>query len=559
MKKERIEHFSLSLWVSGFCILFILVFFTNGYSQDIHSAVSEGDLEKVGSLLKENPLLVNKEDSNGRTPIFTAVARRNLEMVKFLIDNGALVRVGDSNLRAPIHFAGFNNDTNMMELLLEKGAVIDTRAIGAATPLIHSSLLNSHEMSRFLIEHGADINIQCNSLTTPLYFASLNNNLGYLDYLLDAGADVDTPDFLNRTPLYAAVRDGYKEIVKTLMDNGADFRIRDTHLNRSLLHLASIQGHREIAEILIHEGMDINEKDERGYMPLDYAKRYGHESMAEFLEKNGGKSSLTSMSASTENVENEEILQGDAIVIKLQNGSWGIRTNGHFLILGYSEIGNPPPEPSILNGYITGNEMKDMPWIYFDLGFHPPKALYALQGRTPIYSMQDRVKHLSFVLNDVFDRYYSGLDLVHPYFPKPGQSIDVEGMKVTVVQSYRNKKGYFIQCDDLSIFWLSGLSDDYITSKKDTEAIEFVKENFSDIDLLFLGTPEGIGPEKGNGIRESFVESMRLDPKAVFFMGKEPLERRILYQIKRRIQGPGNIYCAENPGDLFFFSKGEIK
>jgi hypothetical protein len=216
-------------------------------------------------------------------------------------------------------------------------------------------------------------------------------------------------------------------------------------------------------------------------------------------------------------------------------------------------------EPSILNGYITGNEMKDMPWIYFDLGFHPPKAFYALQGRTPIYSMQDRVKHLSFVLNDVFDRYYSGLDLVHPYFPKPGQSIDVEGMKVTVVQSYRNKKGYFIQCDDLSVFWLSGLSDDYITSKKDTEAIEFVKENFSDIDLLFLGTPEGIGPEKGNGIRESFVESMRLDPKAVFFMGKEPLERRILYQIKRRIQGPGNIYCAENPGDLFFFSKGEIK
>lgn len=84
-------------------------------------------------------------------------------------------------------------------------------------------------------------------------------------------------------------------------------------------------------------------------------------------------------------------------------------------------------------------------------------------------------------------------------------------------------------------------------------------ENFSDIDLLFLGTPEGIGPEKGNGIRESFIESMRLDPKVVFFMGKEPLERRILYQIRRRIQDPGNIYCAENPGDTFFFSQGEIR
>ncbi len=556
MKKKGIKHGDISLGVSGCCILFILIFLANGYSQDIHRAVSEGDLEKVGSLLKENPLLVNKEDANGRTPIFTAITRRNPEMVKFLIDNGALVRVGDSNLRAPIHFAGFNNDTNMIALLLENGAVIDTRAIGAATPLIHSSLFNSYEMSGFLIEHGADINIQCNSLTTPLYFASLNNSQEYLNYLLDAGADVDTPDFLNRTPLYVAVRDGYEEIVKKLIENKADFHIRDTHLNRSLLHLASIQGHREIAEVLIHEGMDINGKDERGYTPLDYAYRYGHDSIAEFLEKKGGKSNLISKMASAEKIQDQDVQPGDAIVIKLQNGSWGVRTNGHFLIFGYSEIGNPPPEPSILNGFITGNEMKNVPWIYFDLGSHPPKAFFALQGRTPIYSLQDRVKHLSFVLNDAFERYYSGLNLVHSYFPEPGQPIDIDSVKVTVVPSYRNKKGYFIQCDGLSVFWLSGLSDDYITAKKDIRAIEFVKENFFDIDLLFLGTPEGIGPEKGNGIRESFVESMSLNPKAVFFMGKEPLERRILYQIRRRIQDPGNIYCAENPGDTFFFSQG---
>ena len=559
MKKRRIKHGNISLGVSACCILFILVFLANGYPQDIHRAVSEGDLEKVESLLKENPLLVNKEDANGRTPIFTAIMQRNQEMVKFLIDNGALVRLGDRNLRAPIHFAGFNNDTNMIALLLENGAVIDTRAIGAATPLIHSSLFNSYKMSRFLIENGADINIQCNSLTTPLYFASLNNNLEYLDYLLDAGADVDTPDFLNRTPLYVAVRDGYEEIVKTLIDNGADFHIRDTHLNRSLLHLASIQGHSKIAELLIHDGLDINGKDERGYTPLDYANRYGHDSTAEFLEKNGGKSSLISNLASVEKIQDQDVQPGDAIVIKLQNGSWGIGTSGHFLVFGYSEIGNLPPEPSILNGYITGSEMKDVPWIYFDLGSHPPKAFFALQGRTPIYSMQDRVKHLSFVLNDAFEKYYSGLELVHSYFPKPGQPMDIDGMKVTVVESYRNKKGYFIQCDGMSFFWLSGLSDDYITSEKDSKAIEFVIENFSDVDLLFLGTPEGVGPEKGNGIRETFIESMRLNPKSVFFMGKEPLERRILYQIRRRIQDPGNIYCAENPGDTFLFSQGEIE
>ncbi|UCC41395.1 MAG: ankyrin repeat domain-containing protein, partial [Candidatus Aminicenantes bacterium] len=540
-------------------IFLILVFSTNGYSQDIHRIVSEGDLEKVKSLLMENPLLVNKEDSNGRTPIFTAIMRRNPEMVKLLIDMGGLVRVGDSNLRAPIHYAGYANDTRMVKLLLENGAVIDTRAIGAATPLIHSSLSNRYKLSRFLIEHGADINIQCNSLTTPLYFASLNNNLDYLNYLLDGGADLDTPDFLNRTPLYVAVRDGYLKIVKTLIEHGADFRFKDTYLNRSLLHLAAIRGHKEIAELLIHEGMDVNGKDARGCTPLDYANRYGHESTADFLERNGGKAEVFGNLILEENKPDQDVQKGEAIVIKLQNGSWGIRTQKRFLIFAYSEIGSAPLDKSIVNGYLTGDEMKDASWVYFDLSFHPPRAAFSLQSRTPIYSMQDRVEHLSFVLNDAFERNYSGLNLTHSYFPKPGQSLDVEGLKVTVVPSYQNKKGYFIECGDLAIFWLSGLSDDYIRSKKDTKAIEFVKEGFPDIDLLILGTPDGIGPEKGNGIREAYLESMGLNPKAVFFMGKESLERRVLYQIKRRIQNPGNIYCSENPGDRFSYTQRKIK
>ena len=258
MKKERIKHGDLLLSVSGkspqtyvkiiVCFFLILVFSIKGFSQDVHRAVFEGDLEKVKLLLKENPLLVNKEDSSGRTPIFTAIIRRNPEMVKLLIDKGALLRVGDSNLRAPIHFAGFMNDMNMIELLLENGAVIDTRAIGAATPLIHSSL-----------------------------------------------------------------------------------------------------------------------------------------------------------------------------------------------------------------------------------------------------------------------------------------------------------------------FWLAGLSDDYTCSKRDTKAVEFVRGNFPGVNLMFLGTPDGIGPEIGNGIRETYLESMGLNPDAVFFMGKEHLGRRILYQVKRRIQNPKNIYCAENPGDMFFYVQGEIR
>jgi len=557
MNVKKIKGDNNLIWTVFFFL--ILVFSTNVYSQDIHRVVSEGNIKKVESLLNDNPLLVNREDGRGRTPIFTAIIQRNPEMVKLLIDKGALVRVGDSNLRAPIHFAGFMNDMSMMALLLENGAVIDTRAIGAATPLIHSSLFDRYELSRFLIEHGADINIQCNSLTTPLYFAALNNNLEYLNYLLSAGADIDTPDFLSRTPLYVAVRDGYPEIVKKMIEYGADFRFKDIYLNRTLLHLAAIQGHIEIVEVLILEGMDVNGKDAGGRTPLDYANRYVHKKVVDLLKKKGGKASLFGNLTSKKEIINRDVKHGEAIIIKLQNGSWGIRTQKHFLIFAYSEIGNTPPEPSIVNGYLTGDDMEDAPWIYFDMSFHPPQADFSLQGRTPIYSMQDRVKRLSFILNDAFERSYSPLNLTHSYFPKPEASLDIDGLGVTVVQSYQNKRGYVIECDGLWLLWLSGLSDDYISTKKDTKAVEFVKERFPHIDLMFLGTPDGIGPERGNGIREAYIESTDLNPRAVFFMGKEPLERRILYQIERRIQDPKNIHCSENPGDTFFYSQGEIK
>lgn len=551
------------MWRKWTILLTAFFFFigicTRGFSQAIHRAVSEGDLEKVGSLLNESPLSVNEEDDRGRTPIFTAIMSRNPDMVKLLIKKGAMVRVGDSNLRAPIHYAGFMNDTGMVGLLLENGAVIDTRAIGAATPLIHSSLSNRFKLSRFLIEKGADINIQCNSLTTPLYFAALNNNLNYLTYLIGMGADLDTPDFLGRTPLYVAVRDGYLKITKTLIEHGADLRFMDAHLNRSLLHLAAIHGHKEIADTLIQKGLDVNRKDSGGNTPLDYANLYGHGSTADFLKKNGGQAEEHANLTSEANLLNKDIQAGEAIVIKLQNGSWGIRTQKRFLIFAYSEIGYPPLSKSIANGYLTGNELKDVSWVYFDLSFHPTRAAYSLQSGTPIYSLQKNVKQLSFVLNETFDRYYSGLNLAHSYFPTQGQTLEVEDLKVTVVPSYQNKKGYFIECDGLTVFWLSGLSDDYICSKKDANAIEFIKEQLPSIDILLLGTPDGIGPEKGNVIREAYLESVSLNPGAVFFMGKEPLERRILSQIKRRTQNQGNIFCSENPGDTFFYTQGEIK
>lgn len=522
------------------------------WCQDLHSAVRSGDLVAVESLLDDNPLLVNQLDGDGRTPLFSAILRQDHDMARLLIRRGAGVRVGDSNLRAPIHYAGFLNDTIMMGILLENGAVVDTRAIGAATPLIHSSLSDREALSRYLIRHGADFDVQCNSLTTPLYFAALNDNLSYLDALLGEGADPDVPDFLGRTPLQVAVRDGHLVIVERLLAEGVDPRGWQDHLSRGLLHLAAMRGRTEIAAVLLGEGMEVNALGARGWTPMDYADRYGHDSLARWLSERGGRKSGAAGDTGVVIDGPEEPNTGEAVVVKLQNGSWGIRTHSHFLILGYSEMGVLPPEPSLRNGHLTGSELSDLSWVSFDLTFQPPEASIALQGHTPLYALQDSVQDLTFVLNDAFASQYTPLGIRTALFPADGATLRLDGLSVTMIPSFMGQKGFLIQCDGLSLFWLGGLSHPYLSTVFDTGAVDTVRRIHGGVDLLFLGLPDGIGPERGNSAREAYLGALELSPRAVFFLGKEPLERRIRGQIQRRTEDVDRIHIADAPGEVFF-------
>lgn len=532
-------------------IILILLASVTTRAQDIFELIRSGDLIKVTDTIDANPKLINSVNSNGMTPLCFAIAMNNIEMVKMLLEEGSLVRIGDNNLRAPIHFANWNKNRSMIELLLANGAVIDTRAIGAATPLIHASLSNDFEMSQFLIEKGADIHIQCNSLTTPLYFAVMNNNPDYLNYLIAAGAEIDVPDFLDRTPLFIAVRDGNRIIVEQLFRNGADLFRKDKFLKRSLLHIASIEGHNDVVEFLIQHGLDINEPDGNGYSPLDYAMTYGHQSTAAILTQRGAQAyQPQTMEKAT---DRGDLKIGEAAVIKLQNGSWGIRTKNNFFILGYSEIGAEPEEKSLLNGYITPDLLRlNTKFVCIDHDFHPAGNPFSLNGFNPLLPISTETNNITFIFNFRNDRRYSQYAFKQAYFPKPGEKRTLDDLQVAVLQSFGNNLCYILEANGITIVWLTGISDNYLSFKRDNKVISELLERKIRPDILLLGSPAGIGPEIAHGIRESYFESSVLNPGSVFVFGHEPLERKVFYQVYRKLKSrPTHIYCADNPGDRF--------
>jgi ankyrin repeat protein len=552
---KRIGIILLTLWIASLC---------PGQEQDIFGLVQSGQLDKVEELLKASPLLVNATDRAGRTPLFVAVSAGNLNMVRLLVDKGALVRIGDNNLRTPIHFANWRGDKDLIDFLLQKGAVVDTRAIGAATPLIHSSLSDNFEMSCYLIERGADIEVQCNSLTTPLYFAVLNNNQEYFQYLVRLGADVDVPDFLDRTPLTVAVRDGNLILAEFLVKSGADLFRRDKHLSRSLLHLAAIEGHADVLDFLIQSGLKVDEKDLSGSTAFDYARRYSNFSAARLLEGKGAEEKSTLDKKAERRPSASSLKTGEAEIIKLQNGSWAVSTRSVFLIFGYSEIGAAPPEKSLTNGHMTSEVLAEIQAqgksiIYLDRDFHPARRPFSLEGYNPLYALQKTNEQISFILNPAYDRMYAGLDLKNAFFPRLNEKLAVGSLKCTVRPAYGNHSCMVLESDGLTIVWLTGISDNYLVRKRDAGIIDRLALDGVRPDILLLGSPTGIGPEIGNGIREAYLEARRLRPRAVFAFGHELLERRILGQIRRRIGEAADFHCAANPGDFFVLKEGDIQ
>ncbi len=521
-------------------------------AQEIFKAIFRSEIPRVTAILEAEPLLINARNNNGQTPLLFAVAVRNHEIAKFLLEKGSLVNCGDNHLRAPIHYANWNNDMKMIELLLEYGTVIDTRAIGGATPLIHSSLANQFAMSRFLIEKGADIHIQCNSLTTPLYFAVLNNNLEYLDYLIQAGAEIDVPDFLGRTPLRIAVRDGNREAAEKLLQHGANPFIRDAFLERSLLHLAAIAGHEEMIGFLLQKGLAINKKDKSERTPLDYAYRYGNRAAAKRLADHGARAGHSKDgSASTERGQ-VEAKPGAARVVKLQNGSWAVITKSSVLVLGYSEIGSAARDASLLNGHITAEIFaKNRNVFSIDPDYHPVKERYSLTGTNPLLAIPQAREQITFVFNSSNREKYGQYELKKVHFPEPGETLILDDLHLTVVPSYERNLCYLMEIEGLTMAWITGICDNYLAYKRDAALIKTLHENKVEPDILFLGSPAGIGPEIAHGIRETFLEASVLGAKAVFVFGHEALERKVFNQLKRKKADTTVFMTAANPGDSF--------
>jgi len=218
-------------------------------SQEFFGAITEGDADKVGEMLKANPELASARDEKGQSAVLTATYYRKHEVLAALLAAGPELNVFE---------AAATGQTGRVRALIQQ----DPALVHAFAP------------DGFF----------------PLALAVFFGHLETVEALLAAGAEVNvsTRETMKVTPLHSAATACQAAIARVLIAHGAKVDAEAGENGFRPLHGAAANGDLELVQLLLENGAEVNPKMTDGKTPLGLAVMRKQDAMAAFLRERGG-------------------------------------------------------------------------------------------------------------------------------------------------------------------------------------------------------------------------------------------------------------------------------
>lgn len=315
---------------------------SHGAYVDICTAASIGDLDRVRTLLDQNPTLANRVSEyvtyylGSGAPLKNAAARGHLDVVRLLLERGADPNLPEEGI-APhghaLYAAVVGKYHEIVRLLLERGAFPNPEVESSADALSRALSNGDQQMVELLCSYGASRGVHLLAYdgdirTAAAVFAAnpaladdsdaLSNAAGQghesfvrlmLRYhpdlptrvefpawsvggktpelnelLFQHGLSPSQPTWLMITPLHEFARTGDVEKARLFIDRGADLHARDEDLCSTPLGWAAKFGQTEMVELLLQRGAKAVHPDDPPWAtPLQWALRRGHDHIVQLL------------------------------------------------------------------------------------------------------------------------------------------------------------------------------------------------------------------------------------------------------------------------------------
>jgi ankyrin repeat protein len=312
---------------------------------DLTTAATLGDLDRVTTLLDQNPACLCEVRPNGKRALSAAVIFGHREIARLLLERGADPNwpESDARLGASLHAAARAGDRELVELLLAHGANpnghVDSagNAVYAArTPELRALLMarggtldpydlvwldEDDEVMRRVTEDPSSAELGCGGVFTAVCTRGKKNlllrlldagirvppvvtgchsylieNIEMLRILIASGMNPDLPTWQRRTFLHDLCSGSKRgqtpadaiERARILLDAGASITARDEEYRSTPLAWAARTNMVEMVEFLLGHGAPANLPDDASWAtPLAWAERRGHAEVAEVLRKFG--------------------------------------------------------------------------------------------------------------------------------------------------------------------------------------------------------------------------------------------------------------------------------
>ena len=273
--------------------------------------IEKADNETVKYLLSKEGNGVNKLTHDGRTYIFWAAYKDNIEMMQYLVDRGAKTNIVDSHGYSLLNFAAVTGqqNTKLYDFIFDHGADIQSEKNhdGANALLLVAPFLRNFELVNYFLSKGIGINSIDNYGNGMFNYAAKGGHIEFLKTLIKKGLPYQELNNKGGNAFIMASqgtrgKPNTLEVYKFLESQGLSANVIGKDSKNPLHFLAYSNKDTDIFSFFITKGLDVNQKDTDGNTPflnaansnsLEMVKNLANEVTDFNLKNNKGQSALT--------------------------------------------------------------------------------------------------------------------------------------------------------------------------------------------------------------------------------------------------------------------------
>ncbi|XP_030849537.1 ankyrin-3-like [Strongylocentrotus purpuratus] len=230
-------------------------------------------------------------------PLEQQVIRHQLMCTPYIPDTIERGKEIEVHLHIHANLPGMDAE-NVIEYLINHGANVEKATPDGQTPLHLAASLGHLKTTKCVLSNGANMDKEDKDGHSALYSAVMNGHLDIVRYFISQGATVNQLDQDDLTDIHFAIQEGHTSTIEKLISEGADLNIQspDGHMclheaiklcNKSETVVAQTDTLRKISDdyyrgelspekalvfYLLENGAKLDVRDERGNLPIQYAK-----------------------------------------------------------------------------------------------------------------------------------------------------------------------------------------------------------------------------------------------------------------------------------------------